>query len=280
MIVKFLERDRTFLVGIVVAAIAAVSAVAFAVYGWFEFQRYQKDHVLERRTLEKARAVEIGANQDVAEWSYSLLVVGVAGSLLSAAGIAVVALTLRETRLATETTREIGQNQTKAYVRAISARLFKHDAVTVAVEIKYLNEGETPAVAVRDLVMIGYASLPLLHEGATYTNPPRTWHRRSAMSPRSEQPIVARSLLPDYPEVATRIAAGKQGANALAHPWFILRGVVLYRDVFGKQYRTEYIFTANDLLTSGSLELNQIDADIPHYQQDDREDPPIIDSHT
>lgn len=72
--------------------------------------------MLETRRQEKLLEADLQAQQDMSRWALLLFYASVVGIIWSAGGIYLLFQTLRETRLMTEATREVGEAQLRPFV--------------------------------------------------------------------------------------------------------------------------------------------------------------------
>ena len=181
------ERDRYYRFALGGAVLVFTGA---ALFGWWRFDLYQSQHSYERqkaaeyqanqaaqeiavcrfpsvclddaagitpnpqtKTPDYATYYDLKAQQDMSEWTYALLWVGVLGLIATVIGIAFVYENLRETRRMTIATREIGEAQSRAYLTIVKIK-FSGDGIGldyVAGDLWILgtilvkNIGQTPA---------------------------------------------------------------------------------------------------------------------------------------
>ncbi|MDP3739754.1 MAG: hypothetical protein Q8R02_20370 [Hyphomonadaceae bacterium] len=253
-----------------ILAVFALTLAALAIYAWIDFRDYQA-RIAKGDTLE--------AERHLAGYTYGLLLFTFFGTAISIVGIAAVAMTLHATRKMTEATREIGENASKAYVRAVSARFTWEDSTVTAIRVVYQNEGDTPAVQVRDKIALKLATVSDVRSAEGFEQPsPRGFFVRHSVSAKTKSE-ECKTILPELNHVLRRLPAMKAAATSpLHHPILVFRGVVLYRDVFGRQYRSEFLFYGNAPPTQlGGTDLMMAVDVFPVFHPDPRELPPIID---
>lgn len=260
-----------------VVAFIIVASVSW--YGWHHFNSYQAQH-LDELAKDDYALYNLSAQQDIAEWTYSMFWVGVLGLLASIVGIGFVYGNLREMRAQTLATREVGEKQTRAYVFASSASIEVPDPSLsrlarpppfIYVEVE--NTGSTPAT-----LLEGKATLKIetgtakdraisaeMEQDSTidalvsgYPQRMRfilpSEHFDVAKKPYAGNALAGSSLNPspsDYAKLAAQ--AGNPlmpNYNALAgvlkRPSKIkkvtCRGEISYNDVFGDQFSSEFHF--------------------------------------
>lgn len=241
------KLDRWTHLGGLLIGLSVLSALAFGLYGWLQFAGYQADHVEIRSTLSLADALALKPEQDVAEWTYSLIVIGVVGSLLSVAGIVVVGLTLRASREAvaaaqadTKATREIGENQNRCYVQAISAQLLFMGNGRWRVEVKYHNSGLTPAVNVRHAICVAIKQ-EHTPEGQEQLFAPNAKFLSRRPIPAGETDAFGYEIV-DYLQASAGVRQPGVPYDSPHAKFLSFIGAVIYEDVFGVPFRTEFEF--------------------------------------
>jgi hypothetical protein len=297
------ERDQYYAIALG-AACLAFAAIAFV--GWSNFNSYQAQHANERQKVaeyqahqisetvpicsvptvcseyaagalayEKPKASEhpayfdLKAQQDMSEWTYSLLWVGVLGLIATVVGIGFVYENLREMRAQTGINREIGENQVRAFVHASSATLFVSGQgaglfgfaprpTLVGVQVK--NTGNSPAFAVdakAKLYVRGLGdkedeiNMDLDQSGSIDALAPGSPGDLTFILSHKEYGIPAR------PTLGNALAAIGQERNEPVDPMetrnalmplfvsksVICRGRIQYRDIFGDEFESEFEFS-------------------------------------
>lgn len=159
------------------------------------------------------------------------------------AGIILIYATLHETRRMTVATREIGENQSKAYVNAssIEAKQIKLTEYldTTEIYIFLKNTGQTPA---NDIVVGGQAII--YEQSITLLGSDREIFRQDIgpenvvdLAPDGKPQRVELQLNQEF--VKTLRA---QGMNAFSRINLRIEGEIRYWDVFDGQYLTQFIF--------------------------------------
>jgi len=302
--------------------VGSVIAVAVSAYGWCHFNEYQIQHQDERsRAIKFLEAVDesnerLSANpssgapnlmsaapqhspalyslqsqQDMAEWTYSMLWIGVLGLFASVIGIGFVYGNLREMRSQTLATREVGEKQTRAYVFASSARISVPKGSSAALglpPILYVtieNKGATPATLLEGKATLkveaGFASDP--------TEPVEMKQASTIDALISEHPQSMILILPDNNFYEKHKTVGRnalefdpkhpfgddavgdttfstESTNALADLYtaaskskkVTCKGEISYFDVFGDQFATEFHFEFDGFPAEGSLVMNSV----------------------
>ena len=189
------ERDWRYIAAL---GCAVLISTLVAGYGYSNFRSYQRQHEYERVKATEHQAYEIEENvsgskggfpgtdqiaptkhtdaatyydlkaqQDMSEWTYSMLWVGIVGLLASVVGIGFVYANLREMQAQTLATREIGESQTRAWVlyqgighgpvtnSKVNGKLVNSGLVF---NVAFQNYGQSPAFIVSSFVQ--YKVLP------------------------------------------------------------------------------------------------------------------------
>jgi hypothetical protein len=100
------------------------------------FQEFKRDHVAEVRAQ-----ADLAAQQDMAVWSFGVLLVSLFGLFFSAGGFVALVWTFRETRKMT-------QAQDRAYLVIGTARIFLDPTYGLTYGLEVRNSGNTPATFV------------------------------------------------------------------------------------------------------------------------------------
>ena len=208
---------------------------------------------------------DLKSQQDMSEWTYSLLWVGIIGLLASAIGIGFVYANLREMQAQTELDRGVGENQVRAFVHASAATLIVGGSgrlllasVPHLVSIEVRNTGNTPAFAIdarAKLYVTGLADnideidmeldqerkIDAIAGSSTGSLSFQLSGREYRVRPRPPNLLnVLQTGLTDPEEQ-------KQARNALSPlddaKSVICRGRVQYRDIFGDEFESEFEFT-------------------------------------
>lgn len=258
------------------AALLAVAAfcVCTALYGWRNFEAYQYQHQLERNaviegerdgeTAKLREVIALKAEQDMAEWTYSLLWIGIIGLATSVVGIWFVFGNLLEMRRQTANQQSVGENQVRAFVHAPSAILFVSAAGKglfgfanrphlVSVEIR--NSGHTPAFAIGARAKLYVTSpddrideLDLQLDQENKIDAVAKDETRSILFVLGSDKYVTRSIPynafssdlmenpdPDIPPNAFSVFFDSKKV--------VCTGRVRYRDIFGDEFESEFEFS-------------------------------------
>lgn len=209
------------------AAVAAISLILGGLWVWSDFAAYQL------RIVSKDAAL---ADAHIAGFTYGLLLLSGFSSAISLVGVVAVLRTL-------VATREIGENQNRAYAHVASAVVTWRHAASAPVLLPFTieNDGQTPALSVQ-LASLEVSSVRNLGEAPLITVRPRV--------PRAV-PLVARTprVFPaalDEGEYRALISASlgeiHSDIPAGRFVWITVQGAVEYRDVFGSWFRTSFRF--------------------------------------
>lgn len=195
---------------------------------------------------------DLRAQQDMAGATLVLMATGIIGLLASVVGIIFVYENLREMRNQTLATREIGENQSKAYawVSEISVRFPKPlgdgqglidrilgSSITATLTIR--NEGQTPAIEVS-----AWAVIEMTLADKIYLNKIQL-EQQTKKEPRARviapnQPTKLTLHIDDTRETAERTPAGVISPNDWGPihgpPLFEISGTLQYRDVFSRKW--------------------------------------------
>lgn len=88
---------------------------------------------------------DLYAQQDMAKWAYALLLVSIAGMVISIAGLAAILFSLRQTWINITDNREIGQAQTRAYLAVSGGDFVIRKDGTIELNVEVRNFGQSPA---------------------------------------------------------------------------------------------------------------------------------------
>ena len=201
------------------------------------------EKVVANQEQERGRA-DLHAQQDMATWAVALLWVSAIGIVVSAAGIILIYATLHETRSMTVATREIGQNQSMAYVNvsAVVIKDVKYNNKRLHLEavLSVVNTGATPAkrVKVRAFCSIIKEAGGLLEGSEMVVQESSLLPQNIVSIQSSGKGVTVREVLPRI--VENIIVA--ENKNALASLYLVIRGSIEYSTVFKKRYLTEFSF--------------------------------------
>jgi hypothetical protein len=96
---------------------------------------------------EKYTEYDLQAQQDMAEWAFVMFVASLLGVIVTGTATVYVALTLHEARRTTDVTRQIGMDQSRAYVQAETAKIYWGVSTDFQpiIRVEVSNTGQTPA---------------------------------------------------------------------------------------------------------------------------------------
>ncbi len=197
---------------------------------------------------------DLKAQQDMASWALGMLITTVWLTFITLLGVLFVWRTLIATRQTVSATKEVGRDQSRAYVHADSAELTwgGHMAQHPGVEITILNTGQTPAKWFSLVSKLEFVELdPLKH---TLINKqmivseinfekldPTTWSALGA-----QKSLTVPGLRDDdYVAIKERYAISSKG-RSLDDPalecGLQIFGYVEYETIFGEICRSEFCF--------------------------------------
>lgn len=185
---------------------------------------------------------DLYAQRDMAKWALWMFIVSTAGVVVGAFGLYFLKRTLDETSAMTLATREIGENQTKAYISLTKAFIVLEDApinsLSLRVEIK--NDGATPAknVAYGYCVLVG----GITRETIVSVVDKPYWRQCGAIAPgdTTKDTFTIPGILSAAQEYQRQIKQWNDDNCASDWPCFFFEGAVIYDDVFGKSYESKF----------------------------------------
>jgi hypothetical protein len=190
---------------------------------------------------------DLKAQRQMARWTLIMGVVAIAGIFLSAIGIYLVFGTLVATRRATVATREIGENQTKAYVNIAKITIREIGAGDTHLHTEAVlfvtNTGNTPARRVKisthcRFYSQGFSALQKDWSSETDIVNDRMYDRDVVDLPPDSDGVPVPFVLPQITEEYIH----EKKLNMLASHWIVISGRVEYSTVFRKRYLTEFVF--------------------------------------
>lgn len=289
------ERDRYY--GLALGG-ACLAFAAIILVGWSNFNSYQAQHAYERQKVSEYQAFQstekaavcsaptvcvntltrvvpnpdaktpdypayfdLKAQQDMSEWTYSLLWVGILGLIATVVGIGFVYENLREMRRQSGIQKDVGENQVKAYLWVSEASLHLRSlepakgllstmmpAVgrNATIILKVVNNGQTPALDISANAILS-ASKFSKHNALAGVAPPR--FTANSTSDSKVDAVMAGDTEPDL-FLFFPFEREDEVANALSADWAVKYGVenihiagsVTYKDVFGHTYESEFAF--------------------------------------
>jgi hypothetical protein len=217
--------------------------------------------VTANQEQQRGRA-DLHAQQDMATWAVALLWVSGISVLVSVAGIILIYATLHETREMTLATREIGKNQTKAYVAARSARIefFGDEIATVEVEIE--NTGQTPCGELICSFEFRFCAFGNVKGEKVYRPFFDASGAVSLNHIRAGQSKAISHVVPEKVALMVADDPKRSGEDEL----FVLRGSIFYHDVFGDMYRSDYCFFTTRPVSVKQRDLHEHIGDLPIYE--------------
>jgi hypothetical protein len=268
---------------------------------------------------DRERQHDLKAQQDTAEWTAAGSILAGLGLLVTAAGLFYLARTLDETRKATAVAREIGQNQTRAFVHATEARLyvflprnksglFGNPRFDHSVVVTFANTGATPAIdldaaaklwvqdsgrpdqpidlefdqsGVADAIVNGTPvelRFKLAHND--FRPPERNLPGggiADALSKSNELGLFGLGAMNfsnedatfEPPETEPPSRGGLSGilATFFESKYVKCRGEILYSDMFGVRFRTEFYFEYFGKPTDGGFEMQPVRGGLQMFQR-------------
>lgn len=245
-------------------ALGLVVIIGLTLWGWEEFRLYQSEHTDQRQdaaqyetkasTENIHRCIEIGsfaicygktvqpetgekytkydlrAQQDMAEWTYALLLFTVAGTIVGITGLAALFWSLWQTRTVINDTREIGEKQVRAYLAYDGSFLSptKRDFVFI-----FHNYGSTPAFSAN--IFVEYAVAAADSEETDIA-----WHQHFYLEPMTIAPNQPMKRMCDIGDSNTDLLRKFERENV----WFYARLALQYRDIFDVIHETEYFLSS------------------------------------
>lgn len=261
---------------------------------------------------EKHTEYDLRAQQDMAAWALALMWMGVIGTFMSAAGILLVYRNLVETR-------EIGQNQTRAFVHATEARLyvflptdrpgiFMNPRFDHSVVVTLANTGTTPAVdldaaaklwvqdtgrpdqpidlefdqsGVADAIVNGTPiglRFKLAHND--FRPPDKNIPKggiADALRPSEDLGLFGLGAM-DWSSDSAKFdppksePAGRGGLSGILATFFDskyvkCRGEILYSDVFGARFRTEFYFEYLGTPKDGGFQMTPVRGGLKMFEK-------------
>jgi hypothetical protein len=207
------------------------------------------EKVVANQEQERGRA-DLHAQQDMATWAIALLWASAIGIVVSAAGIFLIYATLHETRGMTVATREIGENQSKAYVNVSRAQVSEIQInkflKILEVDAYFKNTGQTPAtdVIIGGEFVVYEKCMTILGSDREMCRADIPFDRIVDLSPDNEPQQVSLGLPKNIKDCVE-----SAGFNALSSIYLRVEGEVKYWDVFGSRYLTQFVFEC--LITKG-----------------------------
>lgn len=250
---------------------------------------------------EQHAEADLRAQQDMSSWALVLMWLGSVGTLMSAAGIFLVYRNLVETR-------EIGQNQTRAFVHATEARLyvflpanklraFGNPRMDHSVVVTFVNTGATPAVDLDAAAKLwveqtGRADQPISLEfdqpavvDALVNGSPTELRFKLAhnefrppdVAPSNELGLFGLGAM-DWSsssaasEAAESEKASRGGLRGILATFFDskyvkCRGEILYSDMFGTRFRTEFYFEYLGAPKDGGFDMIPVRGGLKMFQR-------------
>lgn len=198
-----------------------------------------------------AEEQDLIAQRKMALWTVVVGICAIAGTMTSIAGVVLVLANLIATR-------EIGQNQTKAYLWASKGSIAFPDrdpkrgrglfhSPLIMFTLTVQNEGQTPATDVTAWATIQVFSGNNKNALARIA----LEHRADSLNHSKRQTVskgTPEDLLLMMPEQAVPEGSGQNALSqfALPHGWdhtYVVEGVAQYRDVFGQWHHSPFKFT-------------------------------------
>lgn len=214
------------------------------------------------------RYEELVAQQDMAKSALIVVWISILGVAVSLAGVIVIHETLRETRKMTIATRDIGQQQSAAYVSTPSM-MCELDSTDAAprLTLTLVNSGITPAKAIE---IFAEASIETWGDIQSHKRPEGEHHAQfvtplAANETREVRVWGWRSAI-----ALTEYLDAREESDADPHrvigsfPAYMIRGFIRYADVYGQVYESDFAFCM-DQLTYGSFPLAPLHVHLPTY---------------
>lgn len=236
---------------------------------------------------------DLKAQKDMADWARVMAYVTGASVVVSALGVGLIVLTLRQNKrslrialagvrrssAAIRETKRIGEAQARAYLSVIRADLELdrrpriHPQIdAIELYLTFHNSGATPAINVShycrsEVVRYGdvsaFSSLEFVPEQEFITNiPPNVDQRRE---------ITCFGLSRDLSDARNGYKSVTDQTPFEDYPVLLIEGVVFYDDVFGATYRSQFGFwfacEPHPTNVNGEDDLPTIQAPIPTFER-------------
>lgn len=186
---------------------------------------------------------DLEAQQDMAFWAQAVFWLTAIGAAISAFGIYFVWLSLRQTRQAISTDREVGHAQVRAYLTIESETPIISPGKVPLHEFQIKNTGQSPAYSVAYIA--GFLVLPKpLPPGRRHLGSIAGGQEMPNMALGSNASMTVEGVGPDLlsHQEYSDVVAGRQGL------YFFAR--VFYKDVFQQEHETSLV---------GVLDFKQLD---------------------
>lgn len=201
-----------------------------------ETQIIDVECVLENLRLSQTQEREmasLSAQQDVAVWTFGLMVLGVISLVLSALGLFALIWTFIRTR-------QLSEDQSRAYVLTLGFTVSKiynpedNSRYQIYISFDIHNTGHTPALDVVTVSRLGWSDEATMLDWSPIA-PPTS---RGVLGPQ-QKVQQSRTIPEDYtdPIVLSNVS---QGTTVWA------RGVVRYQDVFGQSWQHSFMWHLKD----------------------------------
>jgi uncharacterized protein YneF (UPF0154 family) len=195
--------------------------------------------------VQKNTDQDLQAQQDMAFWALCMFIATVGSLIISVGGLAMLFLSLRQTRTAIRDNREIGEKQTRAFL-AIDPVFEEKDIIrdlskTISITVNVRNVGESPARNVKHIAFAGQIELPLSMPCHDLLSPDEGDGNYSIVDlPKGEKlTLSVNNKLPL--NQAVPLLQNRNG------PCFGIVGILWYDDVFGNAHKKRFCFVGREV---------------------------------
>lgn len=191
---------------------------------------------------------DLYAQRQMAKWAFWMLVISGAGVVVGGLGLLFLKRTLDETRAMTEATREIGENQTRAYCIIKSAYVttpqgMENQDKLIGLCVEVENTGPTPAVetAIKVDVLVEGGGEP----DREYSLQFEFWMEGEPVTNKKTSEMTASIWKAEEitREFHRRLSAYElipEGEEKPLMPAILILGQLVYRDVFSKAHKVDF----------------------------------------
>lgn len=172
---------------------------------------------------------DLNAQRQMAQWAFWMLVVSSLGVVVGATGLWFLKGTLDEARNMTSETRKIGQNQTRAYVDVVNAKVIQFEAgKPFMADLEIHNTGQTPARIKGAATTVYFPEWPRRDNTELDFPKPKLWTNFS---------LGAQRNLVMKPNSRPNVLSVRQVADIKAETLAVIVAVTVeYEDVFGRSH--------------------------------------------
>lgn len=187
---------------------------------------------------QSAAEQDLQAQQDMAYWAAALFLLTAISTMIGIVGLALLFVSLRQTRQAISIDREVGHAQVRAYLSVVPTDFSGPRAGAVPeARLNIVNKGQTPARKVRHLSMFEVLPHPLADSQGPLVAPhPTQFLPTLSIHPDGDERVDVRGESVLSEDDLKLIIEGKTKRLYLA-------GMVIYDDVFERRHTTMFCFS-------------------------------------